>query len=304
MPATTPRGRDLTDPRELPVTFVRPAQWVATPLDRTVVVPPPTPKKSGVTVPRWLVAVAVVVVLVVGAIGFAVGASTRGESGSSNAAASKRPNASANRATPVVPSPSPSSSVLAPLVVATADVSSPLSVQLVPDGNIVAGQPTLELCNSAFPSESLRTERLQMVAVEPQGRALLSTEAVLYTDPAAAMQAFSELTTVTRRCADTPLASAVGDPLITTVSGAAPDPAWPQTPNVDRLAYSLTTTNQAGRSHRSVVVYLRRGRVMLALFFTMSDGAQPPIGGHTTIPDIVTLFANRVARVPDSVANG
>ncbi len=160
------------------------------------------------------------------------------------------------------------------------------------------------MCNSAFPSESLRSERLQVVAVEPQGRALLSTEAVLYTNPSAAMQAFSELATVTAHCAETPLASAVGDPVITTVSGTAPDAAWPQTPTVDRLAYSLSTTNQAGRTHKSVVVYLRRGRVMLAVFFPMSDGAQPSISGRTTIPDIVTLFANRVARVPDSVANG
>jgi hypothetical protein len=179
-----------------------------------------------------------------------------------------------------------------------------LSIQLLPDGNVVAGKPTLELCNGTFPSESLRSERLQVAAVDARGDPLLSTEAVLYTSPAAAMQAFSELTTVAASCADTPLVSPVGDPTVTTVSGTAPDAAWPQTPTVERLAYSVTTTNQTGRSQKSVAVYLRRGRAVLGIYFLMSDGAQPSIVGQTAIPDIVTLFANRIARVPDSVANG
>ena len=46
------------------------------------------------------------------------------------------------------------------------------------------------------------------------------------------------------------------------------------------------------------------GRALLGIYFPMSDGAQPSIVGQTTIPDIVTLFANRIARVPDSAANG
>ena len=71
-----------------------------------------------------------------------------------------------------------------------------------------------------------------------------------------------------------------------------------------RLAFTLTTTNRAGQSYPSVAVYLRRGRAVLAVFFPVADGAQPSIAGRTTIPDIVALFASRVARVPDSVANG
>ena len=277
-----------------------PAQWMATPLERTTVDPPPPQKKPRVVVPRWLVAVVVIVVLLVGAIGFALGASIR-DDGGSNGAAPTRENA--NRAPRVVASPN--SSVLALLVVENADVPTPLGVQLVPDGNIVGSeQPTLGLCNRAFPSESLRTERLQVVAVEPQGRALLSTEAVLYASPAAAAQAFSELATVAAQCADSPIVSTVGEPIVTTLSGTAPDAAWPQTPSIDRLAFTLTTTNRVGRSYQSVAVYLRRGRAMLVVFFPASDGAQPSISGRTTIPDIVALFASRVARVPDSVANG
>ena len=301
--ATPPPSARAASPPDLPFTFVMPAQWAAVPLDRTVdVPPPPPPKKPGMTVPRWLVAVVVAVIVLAGAIGFGLGASMRNDRGSSNASAPTGLNPSSNRATPIVPSPN--SSVLALLIVRTADVPSPLGVQLLPDGNIVAGQPTLELCNGTFPSESLRTERLQVAAVDTKGDAVLSTEAVLYISPAAAMQAFSELTTVAASCADVPLASPVGDPTVTTLSGIAPDAAWPQTPTVDRLAYSLTATNQTGRSQNSVAVYLRRGRALLGVYFPMSDGAQASIVGQTTIPDIVTLFANRLARVPDSVANG
>ncbi len=149
MSKTTPRGRDLTDSREIPYTFVIPAQWVATPLDRTVAIPPPRPKQPGVTVPRWLVAVVGVVILLVGAIGFAVGASMRDDGEPSTASAPQRDSTSANRAPRIVPSAN--SSVLALLVVENADVATPLGVQLVPDGNIVNGQPTLRIVQQRIP---------------------------------------------------------------------------------------------------------------------------------------------------------
>ena len=51
--------------------------------------------------------------------------------------------------------------VLAQLVVTQADVPPDVSVQLIPGGNQVVGEATLDLCSGNFPSESKRTARLQ-----------------------------------------------------------------------------------------------------------------------------------------------
>ena len=132
----------------------------------------------------------------------------------------------------------------------------------------------------------------------------MSTEAVLYTNPAATAQAFLELATVAGSCPSTPVRSPVGNATVTTKFDPAPDGAWPQTPTVDRLAYSFTTTDTTGQSSPSIAVYMKRGRVLLGLYFPDPTGTIPTIAGQSTIPGIVTAFANRIAQLPDSVVNG
>ena len=57
------------------------------------------------------------------------------------------------------------------------DVGARRTVVLIPGGNLTS-QPTLDLCNGAFPSEQLRTARLQVASVDAAGNTALSTEAV------------------------------------------------------------------------------------------------------------------------------
>jgi hypothetical protein len=194
--------------------------------------------------------------------------------------------------------------VLSGLVVHQTDVPSTSSVQLLRNGNQVNGQTTLDLCNGTFPSESLRAARLQVVAVDAQGNAPLSTEAVLYSNTAATAQAFSELTSVAAKCPATPVVSPVGEPTVTTKFDPAPDAAWPQTATVDRLAFSFTATDQSGASQQSVAVYLRRGRVLMGIYFPQPNGTQPAVAGQTTLAGIVNVFATRIAQLPDSAVNG
>ena len=68
--------------------------------------------------------------------------------------------------------------------------------------------------------------------------------------------------------------SPVGEPTVTTEFAAAPDRAWSRTPNVERLAYDLTTTSDTGDTRRAIVVYLRRGRVLMGVYFTQPDELQ------------------------------
>ena len=67
-----------------------------------------------------------------------------------------------------------------------------------------------------------------------------------------------------------------------------------------RLAFSFTTTDAQGRSTPSVATYLRRGKALIGVYFSEPTMPQPAIGGQTSIPDIVNVFASRLAQLPAS----
>ena len=64
----------------------------------------------------------------------------------------------------------------------------------------------------------------------------------------------------------------MSEPTSTTHFNAAPDANWPATATVDRVAFDMVTTDVAGDTNHSVAVYLRRGRVLLGLYFHSPDG--------------------------------
>jgi hypothetical protein len=197
-----------------------------------------------------------------------------------------------------------------------ADVLGGLVVQQndVPPGNIVALQDqgaslsvaTLDLCNGTFASEKNRTARRQVAMGNAVlGQLDLSTEAVLYRTPANATNAFSELRSVVAHCPSGPVVSPVGEPTVSMKFAAAPDGAWPRTPTVERLAYDFVSKDATtGAATHSVAVYLRRGRVLLGLYFAQPDGKQIPVDGQTTIAGTVGVFEARMAKIAPSVAGG
>ena len=295
------------------------------PPDRTVAPPPPAwspPTASGfpvnppttpnLPVPaeprprpprRQVVAILLLVPLIVGLSSFA--GFYLANRGRSKAAAQSSPPATT---APSVPGAVPGT-VLPPglsgLGLTQNDVGSGVTVQELENGNQVSAQAaTLDLCNGTFPSESLRTARLQVVAVDDQGNSVLSTETVTYSTAAATAQAFSELASTATKCPATPVTSPIGEQTVTTHFNPPPDGAWPQVATVQRLAFDFNTTDQSGQSQRSLAVYLRRGRVLLGVYFNQPDAAQPSVAGQTTIPGIVNIFATRMAQLPASLVNG
>jgi len=194
----------------------------------------------------------------------------------------------------------PSASALSSLIVKPADVAASMTVALLPGGAGV-GVATLDLCNGTFPSESLRTARLQDGVFDAQDTATLSTEAVLYRDSAATTQAFAELKSVAAACPSTPVPSQSGGSTVVTKFNPPPDGSWPQTPTVNRQAYDFTSTDASGQTDHTVAVYLRRGRVLMGVYFFQPDGDQSPISGQTTVAGIVGVFAARMAALPTSV---
>ena len=189
---------------------------------------------------------------------------------------------------PTAPSQSrdPSAALLADLIVTDADVGSSLSVVGMLGGNGLS-QPTLDLCNGTYPSETMRTARLQVRAVDGQGQTALSTEAVLYSSGAGTATAFQELRDTAAACKDE-----------TTRFGPAPDADWPQVPSVERLAFAFDTIDPGRETAHSVAVYLRRGRALLGVYFSHADAPTAVVEGKTALGDIVNVFAARLAKLP------
>lgn len=246
------------------------------------------PTSNGKRGVRRRVALFVVAPLVVFLVAFAAGRASGPDPSTGTAAT---PNAGSGAPGSVAPA-------LAGLVVQPQDTTSALSVHLLNGGSQVDGQPTLDLCNGSFPSESLRTSRLQDVALDAGGQAVFSTEAVQYRSADATAQAFKELADVASNCPTTPVVSPSGEPTVTTKFGSSPDSDWPKTHSVQRLAYSFTTTDDTGRAVHSIAVYLRRDRFLVGLYFTQPDAAQPAISGQTSIKGIVDQFEGRLAKAP------
>jgi len=260
---------------------------------------PPAKKKR-----PWLWGVAVVVGVLVGMAGiFLTNRSSLDTDPSPSGSASPLPTVDPSTppsSVPLSPGNDPSAAALETLIVKPDDVPASADVVLLP-GGVGLSQPTMDLCNGRYPSESRRTARIQDAVIDAQGVLVFSTEAVLYGDSGGTTQALNEVQAVVAACPPTPVRGPAGEAPVTTRFNAAPDAAWPQTPGVNRLAYDLTTDDGSGRPRRTVAVYLQRGRVLLGVYFSRPDGPQLPVQGQTTVEGIVGVFAARLAALPTSV---
>jgi hypothetical protein len=250
---------------------------------------PRSPRTAGVVIGL------VVLTLLAGAAGYAIEASTESDN---TTAGPRTPSTVAPG--PTTPAPTAADrAALAHLVVQQSDVGAPRVVVLIPNGNRTS-EPTLDLCNGNFASEKQRVARLQVAELDAKSDVVLSTEAVTYRRVASGTEAFSELRKVRAACPHRPVASPVGDQTAETAFKDPPDRTWPRTRSVQRLAYAFDTT-AAGTTTPSVAVYLRRGRVLMGLYFPQPNGAQPSVAGKTSIESIVGLFEARMARLPANV---
>jgi hypothetical protein len=134
-----------------------------------------------------------------------------------------------------------------------------------PDGHGVARFVTLSMCGFAFPSEKLRTDRLQVDYVRAGTPVTLSNEVVIYRAGGAA-QAMREVTGAVAQCPP--------GPVETGIQGLGP------------LTYKLTRLRSAGllpgyeafRAHvkgksqgkpfedTAIIIYQRRGNVLSAVY--------------------------------------
>jgi hypothetical protein len=269
---------------------------------------PPPPAGRGPVV-AFLAGVMVVALIV----GFATATFVLDARDTSSTNASAAPGPTAPGVVPTAPGPTttvPSGpvdrddDVLAALIVRQIDVPATATVHHLPHGaDVTIG--TLDLCNGTFPSDAKRTARRQVTLADANDVVHFSTEAVLYRAPAIGTEAFAELRSVVEHCPNAPVVSPIGEPTVTTTFRAAPDGAWPRKAGVQRLAYDFVTGgSQPSVPTRSIAVYLRRGRVLMGLYFPTPGAAQITVAGRTTIAGIVGIFQDRMAKLPARVVNG
>jgi len=85
------------------------------------------------------------------------------------------------------------------LALRAAEVGPGYRARVIPGGRKVKGQVTLDLCGFRYPSDALRTSRIQMVYQHPRDALVLSNEVVRYRGTGA-QQALSELEWAVSHC--------------------------------------------------------------------------------------------------------
>lgn len=214
----------------------------------------------------------------------------------------------------------PDQEVLDQISLTAADAAAGAEFALVDHGDEVVGQTSLDLCYANYPSEDQRVARHQVQAFNAVAGAWVSSEAVAYTDPAAAEQAMDELAAAAADChttsgsssadgqdvslravrrASVPASRPAADDTLTWTFDPDPAADWPQTPGVNRQAYSFQIADQAGDSSAYVTTYLRRGRILLAVYVTPPDSARDVIVNSPTQQRLVEVMSARLASLPE-----
>jgi hypothetical protein len=189
-------------------------------------------------------------------------------------------------------------SVLARVGVGPHDLGPGLTAELLDQGDELS-QPTLDLCWLHFASEARRQARRQVAVSGSSGDPILSTEAVLYGDQAGAAEAMGEARGAASRCPSS---------LVPSPDPAVPPLRWqihdhgglgdPPPAGIDRQGLSVTTSAPDVPSQRETIVLLRRGRLLLGLYFLVPDGPQAQVDGGDTIASTVKVFEQRMAALP------
>ena len=190
--------------------------------------------------------------------------------------------------------------ILSAVGLGVSDVGPGDSVSLV-DQRDQLSQPTLDFCGLRFASERQREARRQVAASDTSGLPALSTEAVLYHDQAGAAEAMGEVRGIHGRCPSGPVQSpSVGEPSLVWRVRDASTSGWPHPAPMDRIALDVTVGRPGQDALHQVVVFLRRGRLLLGVYFASETGSPVPVAGVSTLGGVVGLFQQRVAALPEA----
>ncbi len=159
---------------------------------------------------------------------------------------------------------------LSRIVLTGSQIGSGYKLEAYPFGNSIIGEATLDLCGASYPSEILRTGRLQ-VRYAHSGKGLtVSNEVVTYV-PGGATEALKEVTEVANACAKTPAVlkqSGVTETYKVSLLKDARVPAGAIAVRIEiEVAKGKKHTTQTG-----VAVYQVKGNTLSGLYTFMTKG--------------------------------
>jgi hypothetical protein len=171
------------------------------------------------------------------------------------------------------------------------DVPAGAAISLLPGGDKVAGQVTLDLCGADFPSEARRAARLQEVAKDSAGVSIVSDENVLYKSAGDAKQALDEVRAVIAGCDPSALVpSKVSSvPPLHYQLDVLPDTRLDGL-TADHIAFVATLKSEQGQTKIVTIVYQRRGPFLVGLYANATD----------QVISFARLVATKLAALPES----
>jgi hypothetical protein len=165
----------------------------------------------------------------------------------------------------ILPGPDLSRVILKP-----AQVGAGYKLAAYPGGDSIIGEATLDLCDGTYPSESLRTGRLQVAYKHPGHAVGVSNEVVTYV-AGGAQQALGEVTKVARACARKTVvrkANGVTTTFRATLLSTAKLPPG-------SVAVRILTTETEGKKHfeeTSVAIYQVKGNTLSGTYTFVAAG--------------------------------
>jgi hypothetical protein len=139
-----------------------------------------------------------------------------------------------------------------------------------PGGTSFIGEPTLDLCAGSFPSETLRTGRLQVEYTHPKKTVSVSNEVVTYVT-GGAPEALKEVTHVAKSCSSKSVVKKADG--ITTIYKTTPlsDPKLPP----GTVSVKIIEKQSKGKQHvtsRAVAIYQIKGNTLSGVYVFVDKG--------------------------------
>lgn len=183
------------------------------------------------------------------------------------------------------------------IAVRSADLKSGASFKLIPNGDKVAGQVTLDGCGYTFSSEKKRVARRQYGLYDPSGHPTgISNEVVAYDNTSDAALALSEWRAATAKCPHTPQHSSVaGTPDLTykVLSRVTNSIALP----VETSETSLLSASTQGQTIYLYAIFQQRGRFLDAVY--LSEDTSPTASDKTNAGDLAIYTGDRLSSLPE-----
>lgn len=146
------------------------------------------------------------------------------------------------------------------------DVPGAASAELVPSGETVRNQVTLDICGMRFSSEAARVARRQVAIRDEAGTRLIGDEGVAYRSVADAVHALAEVRQAVTECDSEELVESA-------VAGVPPfrydlrvDTSDPSPSTDEGVLITGRVTESSGAATEVVLSYMRRGRIVVGLY--------------------------------------